>query len=269
MLRLPAAIIVFLSLVFLPAVEGQTTKKQGTPRPSRAATPKPAADATPSPERAPNVSIEPDTLVEFASQPARVQNLIRTALALTRQGLTYKYGSADPAQGGMDCSGTIYYLLRAAGFTDVPRDSSGQYAWTRRAGGFRAVIGKNANSFEFDELLPGDLMFWTGTYEVARDIPISHVMLYLGTEKKTRQRVMFGASDGRSYRGIRRSGVSVFDFKMPKSDPDTPARSRADFVGYARIPALRDSTPAMAPAATPDQKPKNTPSAKGTPASKK
>ena len=109
----------------------------------------------------------------------------------------------------------MYHPLRAQAFPDVPRDSSGQYA-ARKRGLFFAVVGKKAESFEFDDLLPGDLLFWTGTYEVQREIPISHVMLYLGTEKKTKRRVMFGASDGRTYAGIQRWGVTVFDFKMPR-----------------------------------------------------
>ena len=80
---------------------------------------------------------------------------------------------------------------------------------------------------EFKELLPGDLMFWTGTYETGRDIPISHVMLYLGREKGRGKRIMFGASDGRSYNGIQRWGVSVFDFKMPQSLTTRPIRKRS------------------------------------------
>jgi cell wall-associated NlpC family hydrolase len=63
-----------------------------------------------------------------------VKTLIADALELTTENLTYTYGSSDPANGGMDCSGTIYYVLRKTGFSDIPRDSSGQYAWTRKAG---------------------------------------------------------------------------------------------------------------------------------------
>ncbi len=76
-------------------------------------------------------------------------------------------------------------------------------------------------------------------------------MLYVGRERKTGQRVVFGASDGRSYAGLQRWGVSVFDFKIPKADPNNPEK-RVDFVGYARIPALRESAlekAATAPAA--------------------
>lgn len=191
-------------------------------------------------EKAPNASIEPEELVEFESQPPKVQQLIRSALALTKQNLTYAYGSADPAKGGMDCSGTIYYVLREQGFAAVPRDASGQYVWVRKSGGFFAVIGKSAESFEFSDMRPGDLMFWSGTYAVDRDPPVTHSMIYLGTEKRTKRRVMFGASDGRSYDGKSRWGVSVFDFKMPRAEEGGKG-SKADFLGYARIPGLRDS----------------------------
>jgi hypothetical protein len=49
---------------------------------------------------------------------------------------------------------------------------------------------------------------------------------------------MIGSSDGRSYRGQKRNGVSVFDFTMPR--PAADGEQRTTFVGYARIPGLRD-----------------------------
>ena len=200
-----------------------------------------AAEAPPAvAKHAPDATVEPGAIAEFASQPERVQRLITAALDLTKLNLTYTYGSAEPSSGGMDCSGTIYYLLHSQGFMDVPRDSSSQYVWARKQGRFFAVVSTKADSFEFKDLMPGDLMFWSGTYQVERDIPISHVMLYLGIEKRTGKRVMFGSSDGRSYDGAQRWGVSVFDFKMPKSDPNNPEKRRVDFVGYARIPGLRE-----------------------------
>jgi peptidoglycan DL-endopeptidase CwlO len=202
--------------------------------------------AEPPAVHAPNATLDPSELIEFSKQPPRVQELLTQALALTKLNLTYAYGSSEPSNGGMDCSGTMYYLLRNAGFKDVPRDSSSQYAWARKAGGFRAVVSKSAKSFEFDELQPGDLLFWSGTYETSREIPISHVMLYLGTERKRKTRVMFGASDGRSYAGAQRWGVSVFDFVMPRLNPTDPAKAKVDFVGYARIPALRDPNALLA-----------------------
>ena len=106
-------------------------------------------------------------------------------------------------------------------------------------------MSTEADGFEFADLQPGDLMFWSGTYKTERTVPITHVMLYLGREKESGKRVMFGSSDGRSYHGVQRWGVSVFDFTMPKSDPANPEK-HAKFVGYAHIPALRESTPLVA-----------------------
>ncbi|MEI6534921.1 MAG: NlpC/P60 family protein [Verrucomicrobiaceae bacterium] len=186
----------------------------------------------------PNATIATEELLEFQTQPAAVKKLIEAGLELARKNLTYTFGSADPAKGGMDCSGFIYYMLRQHGFTQVPRDSSGQYVWVRRSKGFRAVVSRKADSFEMDELLPGDLLFWTGTYDTNHDPPISHVMIYLGTEKSTGSKVMIGSSDGRTYHGQKRNGVSVFDFVMPLESKSGTQQST--FVGYGRIPGLRE-----------------------------
>lgn len=235
-----------LLVLAAPHTHAAETRSKKKPAPAANTKPRatpalttPAPSTTPSADRAPNASLEPADLAEFSTQPERVQRLLSAALALTKLNLTYLYGSADPAQGGMDCSGTIHRLLSDFGFPDVPRDSPGQYVWVRKAGSFRAVVSTSAESFEFSELRPGDLLFWSGTYSIEREIPITHVMLYLGTEKKTKKRVMFGASDGRSYNGIQRWGVSVFDFKMPRADSAKPTR----FLGYGRIPGLSPTPP--------------------------
>lgn len=188
---------------------------------------------------APNVVLSPDDLLGFDDQPMRVQELIKAALDLTRQKLTYTYGSADPSKGGMDCSGAIYYLLTNQGFKDVPRDASGQYVWARKHGQFFAVVSKKADSFEFGDMLPGDLLFWNGTYNIQRDPPVTHTMIYLGVQRKRAQHVMWGSSDGRTYDGKPRWGVSIFDFKMPGADRNVLQPAKADFLGYARIPGLR------------------------------
>ena len=197
-------------------------------------------EVSPSPKTAgaPNAAIAPEELLEFHAQPAGVRKLIESSLELARQNLTYTFGSADPAGGGLDCSGFIYYVLRQHGLTQVPRDSSGLYMWVRKAHGFRAVVSRKPDSFEMDELLPGDLLFWIGTYATAHDPPVTHTMIYLGTEKATGGKVMIGSSDGRTYRGQKRNGVSVFDFSMPRTPVE--ADSRSTFIGYARIPGLRD-----------------------------
>ena len=78
------------------------------------------------------------------------------------------------------------------------------------------------------------------TYRIDRDPPVTHTMIYLGVQKKRGQHVMWGSSDGRTYDGKPRWGVSVFDFKMPRVDKNNAEPSKADFLGYARIPGLRD-----------------------------
>jgi peptidoglycan DL-endopeptidase CwlO len=221
-----------------PTVDGaekSDSKPSATPGPNEGG----GSDAQNKPA-APMATIKPEALREFSEQPAEVQRLIRNSLTLTELNLSYKYGSADPASGGMDCSGFIYYVLRDAGYKDVPRDSSGQYEWVRKNSNFHAVLSRSGESFELNDLKPGDLLFWSGTYKVDRDIPITHVMVYLGKEKSTDKPVMVGATDGRTYDGVRRYGVSVFDFKMPsgkpnKDDPELIAK----FEGYASIPGLR------------------------------
>jgi peptidoglycan DL-endopeptidase CwlO len=214
--------------------------------PSATATPSSSPTATASPETgkrgAPNATLLPDSLSGFESYPSKVRQLLISALELTTRNLDYKYGSADPANGGMDCSGFVYFVLKQNGIDNVPRDSSEQYIWLRKAGRFEPVVSQKEDSFEFDNLKPGDLLFWTGTYAIERDPPITHAMIYLGREKKTGARVMVGASDGRTYQNQQRFGVSVFDFKMPRADKGETedGKTRPRFVGYAHLPGLRD-----------------------------
>jgi len=197
-----------------------------------------AVTPKPRPSVAPDASLDTDQLQDFSQQPPQIRALIEAALELTRQNLTYTYSSADPANGGMDCSGFIYYVLTQAGLKDVPRDASEQYSWVRKAEKFRAVISRNLDGFELDELKPGDLLFWSGTYKTDRDPPVTHTMIYLGRESETGNRVMVGSSDGRSYHGLQRWGVSVFDFKpVPASSPSS-GRATPQFIGYGAIPGL-------------------------------
>ena len=213
-----------------------------TESPSATETPSASLEQTPEPTRGkkawPNVSLSPDQIADYDSYPPKVRQILDAGLALAKQNLGYTYGSADPKNGGMDCSGFIYYVLRENGFSDVPRDSSQQYVWVRKAGDFSAVLSRKEDSFELDDLKPGDLLFWRGTYNIDRDPPITHTMIYLGREKRTKKRVMLGSSDGRTYDGKQRWGVSVFDFKMPPPPKSGDAKISPVFVGYGRIPGL-------------------------------
>ena len=132
-------------------------------------------------------SMSETELAGFADLPAEVQRLIRAALALTKKELTYVFGSHDPSRGGMDCSGTIYHLLTEAGLQDVPRQSDEMCSWVeKRTKLHRIEQADSLTHAEFSSLQPGDLVFWSGTYEARpRKVPVTHVMLYLGKKAAT------------------------------------------------------------------------------------
>ncbi|MEM7147876.1 MAG: NlpC/P60 family protein [Verrucomicrobiota bacterium] len=148
----------------------------------------------------------------------------------------YHFGSADPAKGGFDCSGAVYYVLKRSGVEpQPPRSSAAQYDWIKERGGMVAVPAdvESLDDAVFDELKPGDLLFWAGTYEPTdgRTNGVTHVQIYLGRTKGEGRRVMLGSSDGRSYEGTARCGVGVFDFRLPR------AGSKARLVGFGALRA--------------------------------
>jgi cell wall-associated NlpC family hydrolase len=193
-------------------------------------------------------SIEITELADFEKQPESIKTLIQAALALTKLKLTYAFGSSDPALGGMDCSGTIYHLLLKQGVKQTPRQSDEMAKWLMEKGVLhRTDKADSLTHAAFAALKPGDLIFWSGTYEATpRKLPITHVMLYLGVHKVTKKPVIFGASDGRSYEGQKRTGVSVFNLTMPK------AEGKVAIYGYGSVPGL---TPAPATSEPASQKP--------------
>lgn len=163
--------------------------------------------------------------------------LEETAKVKLRQ---YVFGSHDPARGGFDCSGSIFYLLRKVDLVPA-RSSAGQFEWLKKAGEIHSVPAGVASLKDqsFDDLQPGDLLFWTGTYapKDGRPNKITHLQMYLGIEKGHGP-VMVGSTDGRSYRGIARCGFGVFDFKLPRKT------SKSRIAGYGTPPGLKPSEPA-------------------------
>jgi cell wall-associated NlpC family hydrolase len=122
-------------------------------------------------------------LAEFAAQPPAVQQLIRSSLALTKQNLTYTYGSADPGRGGMDCSGAIYYILREQGLEGVPRDASQQYVWARKNGSFLPSSGKSGQLRVQRSAARGSALLERHLFRAAGSASYSS-MIYLGTRKR-------------------------------------------------------------------------------------
>ena len=167
-----------------------------------------------------------------------VRKLIDVSLDLAKKNLNYKYASADPANGGLDCSGFVYYVLTKSGVKNVPRDASEQYVWVRKAGNFQAVLAHADDTFELDALKPGDLLFWANPSSTSHEPVIAQIMIYLGHDKATNQRLMVGASEGSTYKGEKASGVGVFDFKPNAARQDPDEQPASVFVGYGRFPDL-------------------------------
>lgn len=181
--------------------------------------------------------IEPAALKGFDEWPEERRKLVALSLSeAARLKLDhYLFGSADPGQGGFDCSGSMYYLLRKVGI-EPARSSAAQYEWLREHGELHEVAATvdSLDDAAFDHLEPGDLLFWAGTYQAAEGRPnkVTHVQMYLGRETDGDRPVMIGSSDGRSYRGSARCGFGVYDFRLPRKG------SKSRFVGYGTPPGL-------------------------------
>lgn len=176
-------------------------------------------------------------LTEFKDLSEPRRKLITLALETRSKNkwLKYKFGGSNPSAGGFDCSGAMYYVLRGAGYKP-PRTSAQQYIWVRDAKKITHVEGKpqSLDDKAFKKLTPGDLIFWSGTYVPTdgRTVKITHVSLYLGTEKDGRH-VMVGATKGRSYRGKKGDGYGVYDFRLPSKT------SKSRFVGFGSPPGMQ------------------------------
>ncbi|HST29717.1 MAG TPA: NlpC/P60 family protein [Chthoniobacterales bacterium] len=224
---------------------------QTIPSPSETPSPIPEISDEANSEERPTPSLPPVTgaasqvsipseaeILESRDYSEDVRKLIQLSLALAKKNLNYKYASADPANGGLDCSGFIYYVFTKSGVKNVPRDAREQYVWVRKAGNFQAVLGHGDDTFEIDALKPGDLLFWANNSGMSREPEIAQIMIYLGHDKATNQRLMVGASEGSTYQGEKRSGVGVFDFKLGAAEQNTDEEPTSVFVGYGRFPDL-------------------------------
>src|SRR5438034_889830 len=79
-------------------------------------------------------SIAPEQLQGYKNYSPAVKVLIEQSLKLAQCKLTYMFGSADPKNRGMDCSGTLHYLLKHLNIKDVPRSSYEMYLWVLKQG---------------------------------------------------------------------------------------------------------------------------------------
>lgn len=147
------------------------------------------------------------------------------AAADTHPKVPYKFGAENPKD-GMDCSGAVTYLLGLSGISP-PRSSAAMHTWLSKTTTF-VVVSAEARVVShaiYKKLRPGDLIFWARDGEAA-----SHVQLYLGKEKSDARQIMIGASEGRSYRGQKRSGFGIVDFIVPTAE--NPKR----IIGFGPVP---------------------------------
>lgn len=170
-------------------------------------------------------------LADFDSLPADRQRLIERAIAVARDSpwLPYLIGGSTPAAGGFDCSGAMFYVMRGVGL-DPPRTSAEQFQWLKQNGRLHQLPldAVELEHISLGSLQPGDLLFWgrTDSTDMALGLSITHVALYLGTEKKDLRPVMINSTDGRSYRGTQANGYGVYDFRLPSLG------SKISFIGY-------------------------------------
>lgn len=173
----------------------------------------------------------------FDELPEGRRKLIEAALKTGGEvaGMPYKYGGNGAEFGGFDCSGAMYHVLRKADLKP-PRTSSDQYLWVRDHSRLYPVSIEAADTEHesFSNLKPGDLVFWSGTYEPTdgRLTKITHVAMFLGHEKKDGRAVMINATNGRTYRGTVVDGYGVCDFRVPNKE------GKSRMVGYGTPPGL-------------------------------
>jgi peptidoglycan DL-endopeptidase CwlO len=181
--------------------------------------------------------LETSNLRDFADLSEKQRKLIVTALTAAKDvaNMPYKYAGNGPSDGGFDCSGAIYFILTKIDLKPA-RTSSDQYLWVKQHSKLNMIPNTATDITDpiFATLKPGDLLFWSGTYEPTDDrkVLITHVAMFLGYEKTDNHPVIISASDGRSYRGKKHNGFGIFDFKIP------PAEAKARLVAFGTPPGL-------------------------------
>lgn len=145
-------------------------------------------------------------------------------------GLPYRWGGADPAAGGLDCSGFIKAVFQRAYGLSLPDESGKQYEWLCQHG----RVWNAATGWSPSDLQPGDLIFWSGTWPSQRASPITHVMMYAGENR------MVGAQSAGRKIGATTAGVGYFFFhpRVPSGNPpfDPPSfHDKPTLYAYGRV----------------------------------
>lgn len=183
---------------------------------------------------------------EASAQLTRDQfgELMQTVRWLDSKNIRYREkvrlpGEREPWM--MDCSNTIRFIARDALGLKLSRVASGQYWELDQAGKITKAPwrdGKVDTDRLLDQMASGDLVFWEWTYDIKRSPPITHVMIYLGRDKKGIPR-MAGSSSGKN------GGVGIYRFD-PNADMGGVRsafggyKRKAKFVGFGRLFEMTD-----------------------------
>ena len=166
-----------------------------------------------------------------AVTPEQHQKLIETCRWLSKQDLAYGQSWQPPGHPyviTMDCSNTVRFIVWKVFGLNLPRTASSQYVQLKRKEKVKPVPWQADGRVDADRLLAemrsGDLLFWEWTYNVPRDPPISHVMIYLG-RKKNGQAMIAGSSQRGD--GERGGGVDVYTF-----DPNASVGNARNFFNF-------------------------------------
>lgn len=170
-------------------------------------------------------------VLQAAATPEQHQKLVETCRWLSKQDLAYGQSWQPPGHPyviTMDCSNTIRFIVWKVFGLNLPRTASSQYVFLKQKGKVRDVPVQGDGQVDPGRLLAemrsGDLLFWEWTYNVPRDPPISHVMIYLG-RKKDGQAMIAGSSQRLD--GERGGGVDVYTF-----DPNASVGSARNFFNF-------------------------------------
>jgi len=166
-----------------------------------------------------------------ASPAIAPRSSVADAIALpTSLEIRYNGGWKPPGESSswkMDCSNTARWIVRATQGVELPRTASGQYESLRQKKRLWRVR-PNARALR-KALRPGDLLFWEHTYRPVRKPPVTHVMVYLGTDSSGRMQ-MAGSQGSR--------GVDTYTFDPTLKMGSYPFflwfRREGSFVAYGR-----------------------------------
>lgn len=164
-------------------------------------------------------------------RPAAPRSSVADAIALpASQGIRYNGRWTPPGESStwnMDCSNTARWITRNTHNVELPRTASGQYEWLRQR---KRLWRTKPNAATLRKVLkPGDLLFWEHTYRPVRKPPVTHVMVYMGTDASGRMQ-MAGSQGSR--------GVGTYTFNPAAKMGSYPFflwfRREGKFVAYGR-----------------------------------